>query len=113
MEVLKGTQQPLDKFFGMHRRMQAFSLRDLQAIGVIFHWGRKCGFTLEDVEWFVALAPAFTELEMQGYFNQYHSPEQSKVLRRIEMRLPRDIRRELRKARLKNLRYGGLGGKDG
>lgn len=90
----------IERFYAIHTKMQAFSLRDIQAMSVMLTWGEKCGFSLEELRVFLYLAPIYTDLHAVGYFTRFPSVEQSRKMKVLESRLPKRIRRDLRRARL-------------
>ena len=97
-----------ERFLDMRSKFLAFTLRDLQTTGTLFSWAEKCGYTLEDVQWFCNTAPVLSSVDLQHYFIVYNRPEFAKQVKALEKRLPKDVRRELRRARLNATVFGDM-----
>ena len=100
-------------FKDMAGLLQAFTLRDVQMVGVFLHWASQCKFTFPQIMEYITIAPKMDSLAKSGYFNQFVTPEMAKEHRVIEKLLPRDFRRELRHLRLDRNFFGRIGKRGG
>jgi hypothetical protein len=91
-------------------RMDAFTLRDLQHLAVLVAWGRQCQFSLEELIAYLSVAPTFRQLITVGFSQATHSIQQLKIIKSLEQALPRELRKEFRRIRLNNARFGTEGG---
>lgn len=98
-----------ERYFKLRNILQAFSVRDIQMVAVMFQWTGANGFSPDEVISYAGVFQDLRQLEAVGYFNRITTPEQGKQIRAIEKLLPPEFRREARKVRLENSFSGRLG----
>lgn len=99
---------PVEDFLEVDRLMQAFSFRDLQVTVTVATWMGHNGIDFPHLIAYLKMVPSMRELFKLGYFLQHTTPDHAKELRAFERTLDKELRKELRKARLKQLESGPI-----
>ena len=88
------------RFFKIQSKMQAFNLKTLQTVAVFLTWARECKISESELVDYLKLVPVFERLNRIGYFNPMPDIEQSRMIVKVEKSFPKNMRLQLRKARL-------------
>lgn len=97
----------IQRVFELRQKMAAFTDRDVQTVAIYFKWGLSLGYTVRDLLQYADVNVYLTELNAVGYFSAVTAgKEHQKRIKEIEHKLPKELRKELRTARLANSFYG-------
>lgn len=97
----------IERYLALDRILPAFKFRDIQATATIHGWVSAHGFTMTDIRDYAITYPYMEQIHNNGYFLS-GTVEHSKQVRAFERTLPVDMRRILRKERLRRLENRGI-----
>jgi hypothetical protein len=98
----------LDEFARIEHTMQAFTIKDLQTAVTILSWMSHHTISVQDMFEYLEMFPILQQLRQVGYFVVWTDPVSLKRIRDFERLLPQNVRKALRKERLKQLVSGPL-----